>query len=98
MEIIADFNYETYFIPLYLSISEEIIGKINIYLNGTLIGRYWDVGPQSNFYLPEPLLKRNNVLTFFVNTDEKNLDLDNKFKIGTFKILKKIRIETNFTN
>jgi hypothetical protein len=97
-QIISDFNYETYFIPIFLNISDEIKGKINIYLNGTLIGRYWDVGPQSNFYLPEPLLKRNNFLTFFVNTDEKNLELDKKFKIGTFTILKKIGIKINFND
>jgi len=31
--------------------------KANIYLNGWLIGRYWDsVGPQKVFYLPSGIL------------------------------------------
>jgi len=33
-------------------------GKANLYINGWLIGRYWDaVGPQKIFYLPPDLLK-----------------------------------------
>jgi hypothetical protein len=38
-----------------------------LYLNGKFLGRYVTVGPQKEFYLPEPYLgfesKRNNVLT-----------------------------------
>ena len=38
-----------------------------IYLNGKFVGRYVTVGPQKEFYLPEPYFApagRENILTF----------------------------------
>lgn len=29
-----------------------------IFINGFNLGRYWNVGPQQNYYLPGPLLKQ----------------------------------------
>lgn len=37
---------------------DKAISKANIYLNGSLMGRYWHAwGPQKKFYLPEGILK-----------------------------------------
>lgn len=35
-----------------------------LYLNGRALGRFWQVGPQRGFYLPEPWLKDANVLEY----------------------------------
>lgn len=33
-------------------------GKGLVWVNGFLLGRYWDIGPQQTLYLPGPLLRR----------------------------------------
>ncbi|MFF9753907.1 glycoside hydrolase family 35 protein [Streptomyces sp. NPDC014344] len=39
-------------------------GKGFLWVNGTLLGRYWEIGPQRTLYLPRPLLHAGeNVLT-----------------------------------
>ncbi|MFF7082111.1 glycoside hydrolase family 35 protein [Streptomyces lavendulae] len=39
-------------------------GKGFVWVNDTLLGRYWDVGPQTTLYLPRPLLRTgDNLLT-----------------------------------
>ncbi|MFI1978754.1 glycoside hydrolase family 35 protein [Streptomyces wedmorensis] len=39
-------------------------GKGFVWVNDTLLGRYWDVGPQTTLYVPRPLLRAgDNVLT-----------------------------------
>ncbi len=44
-------------VPVGLRI-QNTPGKVFIYLNGLLVGRYWgEVGPQTRFYLPEGLLR-----------------------------------------
>jgi hypothetical protein len=59
--------YKTTFNP-NLSKGDESIGmvvtqaldKANLYLQGYLLGRYWEnLGPQNKFYLPEDLLTKN---------------------------------------
>jgi len=49
--------------PIRLSMGG--MGKGQIYLNGHNIGRYWQIGPQEDYYLPEPWLERENVLMVF---------------------------------
>lgn len=39
----------------------------------------------SLFYLPDSSLSRNDFLIIFVNNEEKNLDLDDKFNIEHLK-------------
>lgn len=41
------------------------MGKGQIYLNGRNIGRYWQIGPQRDYYLPEPWLEGDNELVIF---------------------------------
>jgi len=43
-------------VPVGLSI-RNTPGKVFIYLNGLLVGRYWEVGPQTLFYLPDGVLR-----------------------------------------
>ncbi|WP_406405007.1 beta-galactosidase [Streptomyces sp. NBC_00879] len=39
-------------------------GKGFVWVNGTMIGRYWEVGPQATLYIPGPLLRAgDNVIT-----------------------------------
>jgi len=57
----------------------RVSGKANIYINGWLIGRYWDkIGPQKIFYLPPDLaqLKGKNQLAIVVWPWEKELRLE----------------------
>ena len=56
-------------VPWYLHL--KAAGNGFIYLNGHQLGRYWDVGPQWDFYLPECWLnfgKQNNVTLCLRNT------------------------------
>ena len=44
-----------------------------LYLNGKFVGRYMTIGPQSEFYLPEPYLapeRKKNVLTIILAYSE----------------------------
>jgi hypothetical protein len=53
----------------------NIAGNAFLYLNGEPLGRYWNAGPQRDFYLPENLLKQGpgekNVLTAAVRGIDK---------------------------
>ncbi|ADM27720.1 Beta-galactosidase [Ignisphaera aggregans DSM 17230] len=50
--------------PMYLEIEGEVVAQI--YLNNRFIGRYYWVGPQTKFYLPEPYLDRENEVKLVV--------------------------------
>ena len=53
--------------PLFLDLSEVAFNKADIYLNGSLIGRFWkSKGPQFKFYLPEEFLKSENKLSLII--------------------------------
>ncbi len=56
----SHFTYTPQEQPLFLHLSGS--GKGQIYLNGHNIGRYWNIGPQERYYLPEPWLAAENVL------------------------------------
>ena len=49
-------------------------GNGMLYLNGHPLGRWWQIGPQRNFYLPECWLHsgpgRTNVITFCLRPTE----------------------------
>ncbi len=60
-----------YVAPLRLTLN-EVKSKCLIYLNGHLVGRYADIGPQKDFYLPEPWLKQENVLASAVECFERD--------------------------
>jgi hypothetical protein len=58
-------------IPWFIRLN--IQGNAFLYLNGEPLGRYWNAGPQRDFYLPENLLKfgEKNVLTAAVRGIDK---------------------------
>lgn len=51
--------------PLYLEI-EKLKDRCLIYVNGFLLGKYEDIGPQHKFYIPENLLKEKNLLAIII--------------------------------
>jgi len=47
-----------FFVPVGLK-------KGEVWLNGMMVSRYWDIGPQTRVYLPEPWLVGKNTLVVF---------------------------------
>jgi hypothetical protein len=39
-----------------------------MYLNGKPLGKYESVGPQNDFYVPEPFLKEENLLSIIIES------------------------------
>jgi hypothetical protein len=52
--------------PLFLQLGG--VKKGQLYLNGRNVGRFWTVGPQEHWYLPEPWLEEENELLLFEET------------------------------
>lgn len=59
----AKFKYGGSPLPLFLRISGARKGQI--YVNGRNVGRFWNIGPQEYYYLPEPWLRPENELLIF---------------------------------
>ena len=57
------FKYNKSAEPLFLKINGAKKGQI--YLNGHNVGRFWNIGPQEYYYLPEPWLTDENELLIF---------------------------------
>ena len=57
------FKYGECGLPLFLRLSGARKGQI--YLNGSNVGRFWNIGPQEFYYLPEPWLLPENELLIF---------------------------------
>lgn len=56
---------EGYSAPLKLTLP-YVSDRCIVYLNGSLIGKYENTGPQHDFYIPEPLLRERNVLVLCI--------------------------------
>ena len=54
-----------------LNIHVESTGNLQIWLNGKLLGLYFDVGPQNDFYIPDGWLKEKNSLVFVMRPGSK---------------------------
>ena len=52
-------------IPGPLFLVTQGLSKGQAYLNGTALGRYWEIGPQHSLYLPEPYFQDSNTLAIF---------------------------------
>ena len=52
--------------PLYIHVIST--GNLQIWLNGKLLGLYFDVGPQNDFYIPKGWLKEKNSLVFVMRS------------------------------
>ncbi len=59
----STFRYREARVPLFLRISGAKKGQV--YLNGNNAGRFWGIGPQEFYYLPEPWLREDNELLVF---------------------------------
>jgi hypothetical protein len=66
----------------------DISGDAWIYVNGHAVGRYWDVGPQHDFYLPECWLKfgpgKTNSLAIVVRPTRSSAAL-RKIEVAPYK-------------
>lgn len=51
--------------PVYLNIT-ELRDRCLIYINGELIGKYENIGPQHKFYIPENMLREKNLITLLI--------------------------------
>ena len=60
---VANFKHAHADVPLFLHIVGA--GKGQMYLNGHNLGRFWTIGPQPCYYLPEPWLMADNELLIF---------------------------------
>ncbi len=59
----AKFKYTPCDQPLFVQL--QGVRKGQLYLNGRNVGRFWTVGPQEWYYLPEPWLQEENELLLF---------------------------------
>jgi len=48
-----------------LRINMNTLGKGVVWLNGKMLGRHWNIGPEDRLYIPESWLKRKNTLVIF---------------------------------
>ncbi|XP_063959616.1 beta-galactosidase-1-like protein 2 isoform X1 [Lytechinus pictus] len=55
-----------------------------IFINGFNLGRYWNVGPQKNYYLPGPLLRqgKNEIIMFELHKADGTIRFDDKADLG----------------
>jgi hypothetical protein len=60
---VAKFKYTPQDVPLFLNVLSAKKG--HIFLNGHDVGRFWTVGPQHRYYLPECWLEAQNQLLIF---------------------------------
>jgi hypothetical protein len=78
--------------PLMLRVT-SLGTKCKIYLNGELIGRYMKIGPQRDFYLPEPFLKEDNCIAVAVENYEGQNPEASNLTILPYYAAKKLMIE-----
>ena len=52
-------------LPMPLFLYPEGMSKGQAYLNGAALGRFWEIGPQKNLYMPEPWWKNQNNIAIF---------------------------------
>jgi beta-galactosidase len=84
-----------YVAPVKL-VLEGVSSKCQIYLNGFLVGRYMDVGPQKEFYLPEPLLKEENILAIAVESCGKEGGITGRVFIDSYYAVEKLNVSFEF--
>jgi hypothetical protein len=65
-----------------------------IYFNGTLIGRYEEIGPQHDFFIPPGLIQNgaDNDVTITINAHKLNTKIPEGFTITPYLNHKKIKL------
>ncbi|NHV98552.1 MAG: hypothetical protein HA496_02755 [Thaumarchaeota archaeon] len=69
--------------------------KCKIFLNGELIGRYMEKGPQTDFYMPEPFLKSENVLAIAVENHGKPVE-NPSIQVLPYYVARRMTVELGF--
>ncbi|MEM4229866.1 MAG: beta-galactosidase [Thermoproteota archaeon] len=69
--------------------------KCKIFLNGELIGRYMEKGPQTDFYMPEPFLKGENTLAIAVENHGTNVE-NPSIQILPYYVARRMTVELGF--
>ncbi|MBO3842782.1 MAG: beta-galactosidase [Candidatus Brockarchaeota archaeon] len=69
--------------------------KCKIFLNGELIGRYMEKGPQTDFYMPEPFLKGENTLAIAVENYGPPLE-NPSIQILPYYVARRMTVELGF--
>jgi hypothetical protein len=59
----TSFRAPAHIVPTLVDFSS--LGKGQVYLNGTPLGRYWAIGPQLGLYIPESWMREENELVIF---------------------------------
>ena len=72
----ATFKYAPTKTPLFLTVLSAKKGQI--FLNGRNLGRFWNVGPQQRYYLPECWLAEQNELLIF--EEQGNIPADSRLE------------------
>ncbi|MGC8614861.1 MAG: glycoside hydrolase family 35 protein [Thermoprotei archaeon] len=75
--------------PVYLELRGDAFAFI--YLNGKLVGKYFPMGPQERFYLPEPYLRQENEVSLLCVPTKQSSRVE--FKVGYYYKTKLIDID-----
>jgi hypothetical protein len=81
-----------YVAPLRLTLN-EVRSRCLIFLNGRLIGRYADIGPQKDFYLPEPWLRDENTLALAVESFDEDGGITGEVVVLPYYMREKTQIK-----
>ena len=76
----AKFKYSGGSGPLFLKLAGASKGQI--YLNGQNLGRFWSIGPQACYYLPECWLRPSNELLIFDEMGQAPIGSKLEFRLG----------------
>jgi len=59
-----------------------------VWVNGFLLGRYWEIGPQETLYVPAPLVKsgRNTVRVLELGVSGGAVELREKAQLGAVSV------------
>jgi hypothetical protein len=76
------------YVPRYLEL-KGIPGKCNAWWNGHFLGRYWDIGPQTKFYIPEPIIEEDNQVSLLFSPQDQPLAVKAPPAVQPFDILRK---------
>jgi len=76
--------------PIYARISGDVVAQV--YLNGRMVGHYYDIGSQDRFYLPEPYInyEGENELKLVALPTRRGATLSVEF--GAYYVAKRITI------
>ena len=73
--------------------------RVLMFINGKPLGQFEHIGPQYDFYFPEPYLQDENVLTFILEGSKTFMDVCRGYlvepEMGTFYEVKDVPVTIN---